>query len=322
VVPGNYLGRVSYLGFGASGMASTNTVGDSLYNSLQVQLRHQFSHGFLLQASYTWSKSITNINASEAGAGISGGGNVLSGSAGSNDPLDLGQQYGLAAFNRPQRLIVAYSYDIPYKHTEGFKGKALSGWTISGVTTIQDGEPFTVTDSNGGTIYFGAGGLAFCTGCNVRAELAPSNTGACNVEGVCQSIGVATSGSTVQRVRNGLNPLAPNGWINKSAYVSTPCIGGTVEGDCAGSGGGTGFGNSGVGAISGPGQNNWNVSFIKNTKITEALTFQFRTEFYNIWNHAQFSGPANNFGSPTTLGNITSSSVPPRVIQLAGKFIF
>ncbi len=116
VVPGNYLGRVSYLGFGASGMASTNTLGDSVYNSLQAQLRHQFSKGLLVQASYTWSRSITNVNGSEAGGGISGGGNVLSGSAGSNDPLDLGQQYGLAAFNRPQRLVIAYSYDLPYHH--------------------------------------------------------------------------------------------------------------------------------------------------------------------------------------------------------------
>jgi hypothetical protein len=338
--PGNYLGRVSYLGYGASGLASTDTKGDSLYDSLQIQLRHQFSKGLLLQASYTWSKSITNINASEAGTGISGGGNVLSGSAGSNDPLDLGQQYGLAAFNRPQRLVIAYSYDLPYKNTTGLTGHLFGGWTISGVTTIQDGEPLSVIDSNGGTIYFGAGGLAFCTGCNVRAELAPSNTGKCNVDGVCQSIGVTTSGSTEARVESGLT--GGNGWINHSAYTSTPCIGGTpnpggVASDPCGEapngqfpgdpgytfvGAGTGFGDSGVGAISGPGQHNWDMSFIKNTKITEALNLQFRAEFYNIWNHAQFSAPANNFGSLSTLGDVTSSSVPPRVVQFAFKFVF
>ncbi len=340
--PGNYLGRVSYLGFGANGMASTNTDGDSLYSSLQVQLRHQFSKGLLLQASYTWSKSITNVNSSEAGGGISAEGNVLSGSAGSNDPVDLGQQYGLAAFNRPQRLVIAYSYELPYRHTEGFSGKLLGGWSVSGVTTIQDGEPFSVTDSNGGTIYFGAGGLAFCTGCNVRAELAASNTGKCNVDGVCQSIGVATSGSTTARVLSGLS--GGDGWINKSAYTSTPCIGGIPNPggsatDACGAapnpfafpapdpgytfvGAGTGFGDSGVGAIMGPGQHNWDLSAMKNTKINEALSLQFRAEFYNIWNHAQFNPPANNFGSPSTLGEITSSSVPPRVVQFALKFLF
>ncbi len=318
--PGNYLGRVSYLGFGASGMATTNTDGASLYNSLQAQLRHQFSKGLLLQVSYTWSKLITNVNASVAGGGIAAPGNVLSGSAGSNDPLDLGQQYGLAAFNRPQRLVIAYSYDLPYKNQEGLSGHLLGGWGISGITTIQDGEPFTVVDSNGGTIYFGAGGLAFCTGCNVRAELAAANTGRCNGSGVCQSIGVATSGGDTARVLSGLT--GGNGWINHAAYTSTPCIGGTVEGDCAASGGGTGFGDSGVGAISGPGQNNFDLSILKNTRITERLNTQFRAEFYNIWNHPQFNPPANNFGSLSTLGEITSSSVPPRVVQFALKFLF
>ena len=322
--PGNYLGRVSYLGFGANGMATTNTDGASLYNSLQMQLRHQFSKGLLLQASYTWSKLITNVNASVAGGGIAAPGNVLSGSAGSNDPLDFGQQYGLAAFNRSQRFIVAYSYELPYKNEQGLSGHLLGGWGVSGITTIQNGQPFTVEDSNGGTIYFGAGGLAFCTGCNVRAELAPANTGRCNSLGVCNSIGVATGGSTGARVLNGLNMTAAqgNGWINRSAYTATPCIGGTIPGNCLGSGGGTSFGNSGVGAIEGPGQNNWDISILKNTRITERLNTQFRAEFYNVWNHAQFNPPANNFGSPSTLGEITSSSVPPRVVQFALKLMF
>ena len=195
----NVLGRVSYLGYGAGGASTTNTLGDSLYNSLQVQLRHQFSHGLLLQASYTWSKLITNINSPEAGSGISAPGNVLSGGASSNSPLDLGQQYGLAAFNRPQRLIIAYSYDLPYKNTQGLSGKLLGGWTISGVTTLQDGEPFTVTDSNGGMIYYGKAGTPFGGG-GVRAELAdPTN---CNHFGVCQS-GVSTATGRRKRLPAG-----------------------------------------------------------------------------------------------------------------------
>ena len=142
----------------------------------------------LLQASYTWSKLITNINSPEAGGGISAPGNVLSGGASSNDPLDFTQQYGLAAFNRPQRLVIAYSYDLPYHHTEGLSGKLLGGWTVSGVTTIQDGEPFTVIDGNGGTI-FGAGGFG---GGGVRAELNPGFNGKCNNLGVCDGTNLAT----------------------------------------------------------------------------------------------------------------------------------
>jgi hypothetical protein len=362
---GNYLGRVSYLGFGANGMASTNTFGDSLYDSLQAQLRHQFSNGLLLQVSYTWSKLITNINAAEGGAGIAAPGNVLSGSAGSNDPLDMRQQYGLAAFNRPQRLIVAYSYDLPYKNKNGFAGHVLGGWTVSGITTIQNGEPLSVIDSNGGRIYWGPGGLAFCTGCNVRAQLLPANQGKCNSLGVCSGSGVATSGSNHQRILSKLQNCTANGWMNQSAFGAVgsanlfnpcgtftdaiPCIGGVPNtgpfgppnpSDPCGQfpapafgpfpadpgypfvGAGTGFGNSGVGIVTGPGQHNWDLSLIKNTKITEGTSLEFRAEFYNIWNHAQFNNPADNVATPATFGLISSSSVPPRIMQFALKFYF
>ena len=308
---GNTLGRTSFLGYSPTGFSTTSTQGDSVYNSLQAQLRHQFSHGLLIQASYTWSKLFTNVNSSEAGGGIAAPGNVLSGSASSNDPLDLGQQYGLAAFNRPQRFILAYSYDLPYKHTQGFTGHAFGGWTVSGVTTIQDGEPFTVIDGNAGTIYYaGAAGFG---GSGIRAELNPANTGTCNSFGVCQGIGLSTTGSTEFR--------ALHGFINPAAFTSAPCIGGTVQGNCAGSGGGTGFGNSAIGSIAGPGQHNWDISLIKNTKITEALNLQFRVEGYNVFNHAQFNPPVND-RSQSTFGQIQNSSVPPRIMQFAFKFLF
>ena len=303
--PGNVLGRVPYLGFNSTGLSNTTTQGDSLYNSLQVQLRHQFSHGLLIQASYTWSKLITNINSPEAGGGIAAPGNVLSGGASSNDPLDFAQQYGLAAFNRPQRLIIAYSYDLPYHHTEGFSGKLLGGWTVSGVTTLQDGEPFTVIDGNGGTI-FGARRI-WRRRRPGRAEAGA--TGKCNQFGVCQGTGLATTGSHAR-------PRSLTDWINRSlclhtlmyrrhaesrrqparphaALVRVRCVPGADLGYPF-VGAGTGFGNSAVGAIMGPGQKNWDISLIKHTKITEGLSTEFRAEFYNIWNHAQFNPPVNN----------------------------
>ena len=306
---GNVLGRVPILGLNPTGGSLTSTIGDDVYNSLQAQLKHQFSHGLLLQVAYTWSKLITNINSSEAGTGISAPGNVLSGGASSNNPNNLTQQYGLGAFNRPQRIVVSYSYDLPYRNEHGFMGKAFGGWSISGVTTAQDGEPFTVVDSAGGSIYYGAA-------TSVRAELA--SPGACNAQGNCQSaVPVATSGSNYSRV------TSATGWINQAAFTATlPCIGGTVQGACLTTGGGTGFGNSSVGIISGPGQFNWDASLIKNTKITEGISVQFRTEFYNIWNHAQFNPPGNDLNTPSTYGVITSSSVPPRIIQFGLKLLF
>ncbi len=71
----------------------------------------------------------------------------------------------------------------------------------------------------------------------------------------------------------------------------------------------------------GPGQHNWDISIIKHTKITEGLNTEFRTEFYNVWNHAQFNPPVNN-AADSTFGQIQNSSVPPRIMQFALKFLF
>lgn len=331
--------RVSYLGFTPGGVASTNTLGDSLYNSLQAQLRHQFSNSLLLQFSYTWSKSMTNINTNAAGSGIQPPGEVIFGAANSNDPLDLKQQYGLASFNRSQRAVITYVYNLPYKNTHGFSGKALGGWSLSGVTTIQNGLPFWMTDTGGGTIY--GGGTS-------RALLAsPINCSA--TTGNCKSaIPIATSGSTTKRATPG------NSWVNAAAFTqfssipwnSPYCIGGIVNPTgtptfagktqtCGaapsffGNPGapiiyaGTGYGNEGIGVITGPGQFDFDMSLIKSTKITEWGTLEFHLDAFNIFNHAQFNEPFNlNVNTGAQFGQITSTSVTPRVFQFGLKFLF
>ena len=344
----NVNARVSYLGFGDTGLSTTNTLGDARYNSLQAQLRHNFSHGVLLQASYTWSKDLTDINAPESGELDTG--QTDFGTSASNNPLDLAQQYGPYSANRSQRLIVSYTYSLPWKSTEGLSGHLLSGWAVSGITTIQNGQPLTVTDA-GGTIY-GAGSRAFLAD--------PVNCRTTGPEaGICQSgIKVATSGSTTQRVLADYGSAATNpdytgvGWINVGAFTqastikanSPYCIGGVFNPigsssdtcgvapsffDPTGSnylGAGLGFGNAPLGIITGPGQFNWDFSIQKNTKIREWGTLQFRTEFYNLWNHPQFSNPASTgvaAVSPfSTFGQIQSTSVAPRLIQFGLHFQF
>jgi len=56
--------------------------------------------------------------------------------------------------------------------------------------------------------------------------------------------------------------------------------------------------------------------------LNEGATLQFRTEFFNAFNHAQFSVPAVVDFSKTTFGQITSTSVNPRLIQFALKYAF
>jgi hypothetical protein len=83
-------------------------------------------------------------------------------------------------------------------------------------------------------------------------------------------------------------------------------------------------GNTPIGYVYGPGQNNWDFSIIKNTPVTwptEKGTIQFRAEFYNAFNHPQFANPALNV-SAANFGQITATSVAPRLIQFALKYSF
>jgi hypothetical protein len=281
--------RVPYLGYQAVGVRGTGFDGTSNYNSFQATVRKQFSHGFTMQAAYTWSKDLTDLYDSVAN---------------SNNASNLAQQWGPAVFSRPQRFVVNYSYDLPFGTHSGIAGRLLEGWNISGVTLLQDGTPITVADSSAGTIY-GTAGSANQAGF-ARAQIAPGMTYA----------NIPTPGGVEQRL--GGNSGGP-GYFNPLAFGPAPVIGD-----------GTGYGDSGSGILLGPGQFNWDMSALKTTRITERQTVQFRAEFFNAFNHPQFTNPNAGQGAIFSLpdrasgsfGQITSTSVNPRVIQFALKYIF
>ena len=272
----NTSARVQYSGYIAGGLTGTAFDGSSNYNSLQVTVRKVFSHGLSMQAAYTWSKDLGDMNSEVA--------NMSSGNSG--DPTNLGQQYEPVYFNRPQRVSINYAYDLPFGTHQGALGLLLGGWNLSGVTTIQDGSPLTITDSTGGSIF----GVT-----TSRAKMCPGATYAT----------VATPGGVEARL---------NQYVNPHAFCSQ---------DLPQIGNGTGYGDSGVGILLGPGQFNFDASLIKNTRIREKQNVQFRAEFFNLFNHPQFSNPTNlAVSTAAAFGQITSTSVSPRVIQLALKYSF
>jgi len=73
-------------------------------------------------------------------------------------------------------------------------------------------------------------------------------------------------------------------------------------------------------SIRGPGINNWDISFLKLFKLTEALNLQFRAEMFNAFNHAQFLNPDNS-GFSSTFGQI-SQTRGPRLVQFGLKLNF
>ena len=73
--------------------------------------------------------------------------------------------------------------------------------------------------------------------------------------------------------------------------------------------------------VRGNGLNNWDVSIVKTTSITEHAKLQFRTEFVNAFNHAQFSNP-NTTVTSSSFGRVTSTTQWPRTIQFGLKMLF
>jgi hypothetical protein len=88
-----------------------------------------------------------------------------------------------------------------------------------------------------------------------------------------------------------------------------------------------GFGNLGRNVVAGPGFSNTDVSLTKNTRLGERMRVQFRAEFFDLFNHANFGQPGNVAGSPN-FGRITNTRFPTgesgssRQIQLGMKLIF
>jgi len=89
-------------------------------------------------------------------------------------------------------------------------------------------------------------------------------------------------------------------WFNTSAF-SVPAFGE--------------FGNCGNGLIRGPGEDTWNWALYKTFPITERMKLEFRSEFFNVWNHANFAGVSTNVGAGD-FGEVTSA-LDPRQIEFA-----
>ncbi len=121
-----------YLGY--ADIMQYNTGANFIYNSLQVQLRKQFTQGGLINLAYTWSKARTDAN----------GYNYQP-----QDSYNLRGDWGPASYNRNHIFVASYVYPLPFwLHGQNFVQKALGGWQVSGVVTLQTGLPLNMVISS------------------------------------------------------------------------------------------------------------------------------------------------------------------------------
>ena len=120
-------------------------IGNSTYHSLQLKLEKQFSKGLFLLASYTWSKYITDASSSMGG---------FFGTT-ARDHYNRRLAKSLSPGNLPQRLAIAFNYELPIgpgkpfaENATGPVGKLLGGWHLNGVLDYASGDPITVEIAN------------------------------------------------------------------------------------------------------------------------------------------------------------------------------
>src|SRR5579859_8170920 len=137
----------------------------------------------------------------------------------------------------------------------------------------------------------------------------------------------SNNGDTRNPVRPFLNPNfagsvvlgKPSQWFNPAAFIAPPSASGF-------------FGNAGRDTYIGPGLATWDLSVLKDTKLHERLSMQFRAELFNVLNRANFNTPnlivftpptaTNLTGLSGTAGAITSTSTAARQVQFGLKLLW
>jgi hypothetical protein len=109
-----------------------DTIANSSYNALEAMLEKRFSHGLQFQAAYTWSKSLDSASTFEE----------------TLNPFNFGASRGLSLFNSAQRFVISYYWELPIPKHQGFAGKVLDDWAVSGITQFQTGFPIRLDTAN------------------------------------------------------------------------------------------------------------------------------------------------------------------------------
>ena len=188
--PAGSLGGPLFPGFGnlpAPGLGSLlmESNSNSNYNSLQATLNKRFSHGLQMLLSYTWSHSIDDYSGSD----------VSDITVTPGDLVNQQRNYGNSDFDRRQRFVASYLYNLPdvYRGGSAFGKKLLDSWSLSGIVTLQSGLPFSIYGED--TLF------AATTG-----DLAPGRTVASAIKG----------GNVADRL---------NEYFDTSAFVSPSAFG-------------------------------------------------------------------------------------------------
>jgi hypothetical protein len=277
---GNTALRAKYLGINPNSALWT-AEGQSNYDALELGVNKKLSHNLQVTASYTYSHSL------DEGSGI-GSGFFFNG----NNPAVPSSSYASSDFDRTHVFIVSYLYNLPtIKNASRWVGAVANGWGVTGVTTVQSGEPFSVIDFSGvaGSIFFSADDEVTNPILPLQAGVSPKQATIGGTDGVFGPSS-ATPGLAVPYV----NPNAfAQPLIAQGQDGLPPCQ--TVSGVNVCDNVETGFGATGRNAFRAPFETLFNFSMFKNFSITETVKLKFEADAFNLFNHPDFDTPDTDF---------------------------
>ncbi len=201
--------------------------------------------------------------------------------------------YGPSSLNTPQIFIANYIYQLPfYTAQHGFTGHVLGGWEVSGITSVETGQSATVTQA-----------------VDPFACIAPANNpNGCIAGTYPGGLGISSPNGSIAPRADQIAPVSRPKQLNQ--FFSTSSFSQAVGH----------FGTSSNGSFVGPGFQNWDLGAIKNVQIGERYKFQLRGEFFNAFNHTNYSGVDSNLND-ANFGQVTSTHLPRR-IQIGAKVYF
>ena len=293
--------------------------GHSYYNALEAQLAKRMSHGFQVQGTFTWSKSMDTSSASVAGDTF---GNSIS----SLSWFDLRLSRGLSDFNVGRTLVVNGTWELPTPKSFSAPAQwALGGWEMGLIFTVSDGIPFTASWGTGSDPQYtlSSDDWAFPNRLGGPGCKTLTNPGHPNNYIKTQCFSVPTWPGDMASWAANCDQVPPN-----AQPTSGPPFAATSP-DCFNL-----RGNAGRNILTSPGLTSLDFSLFKNNyikRISERFNVQFRAEIFNILNHANFAPPItptntdifDGTGAPSGgAGVLTRTTTTSREIQFAVKVVF
>ncbi len=277
-------------------LATMDSARVSTYHSLQAEAQQRLPHGTSFLASYTWSKSIDN-----------GSEFTVSNTEGqyAQNSNNLAGERGLSAFDARERFVLSYVAKLPfgpgatYLDRNDFVGQLVRNWQVSGIVSLQTGQPFTINRStyqSYTTLIVGADRPDLIAN-PYQPGPVPSNPNP-----ACQAT-ISHGGLAADHTRT------VQTWINPCAY-SNPNLLGEFR-----------FGTSPRNEVTGPGLAALDASVSRSFPFAhERVSLDTRVDIFNFLNHPNFDPPMRTFDSEN-FSSIPSANTfgnrPPRQIQIA-----